>query len=180
MTTEQFNKLSRQEKAVLVAKDVLAQLKTKRYTANAGSYIKDTIKEDFKGSIQKNFNKIKECKVCALGACLLSSTKLGNILTTDDLYLSDYSSVGVSDLDNKNIKKLLKSIFTPSQMYLIESAFEGFSYDSDRVAVDIFKQKCNDKIEHVVNSFHRKYDNDKERLIAIMENIISNNGVFKI
>ena len=87
MTTEKFNKLSKKQKAVLVAKDVLAQLKCGKYTPKTASYIKiyDENFQPIEGSIKDNFDKVPQCHVCAIGATLLSATHLGNVLEFKDI-----------------------------------------------------------------------------------------------
>jgi hypothetical protein len=124
MTTQDFNKLSVNEKAVLVAKDVLEQIKAKKYTPKKAIYLNVIGGFNFEGSIKENFDKIQECKVCALGSMLMSSTHLGNILTTEDLPTIASSQ----DLKNsEKITELFNSIFTNHQLLMIESAFEGYT-----------------------------------------------------
>lgn len=185
MTTEKFNLLTKSEKVVLVAKDVISQIKAEKYIPNTGSYIGSIhTKEIIKGDIKSNFNKIENCKVCALGSMLLSCTHLGNKLTIDNLDLN-LSSIGSLDLEDEEIKSLFSSIFTPKQLALIEQAFEGndgeiyikrfdfFRYSYDVLSTDLTEQEWSD-----CNNFYYTYDNDEVRLIAICKNIIKNKGKF--
>lgn len=195
MTTQEFNALPNNEKAVLVAKDVLAQVKANKYIAKTGSYISMIFENDFEGSIKDNFDQIHQCKVCALGSMLMSSTHLGNILTTKDLpNYPDADDLRRSD----NVTELFSSIFTNKQLLLIETAFESYSkfwnetkrqikkryehtpfiyYEgSDRYADG--KEKLTFEETLACEMFNRKYPDDDKRLNAICRNIIRNKGVF--
>lgn len=195
MTTQEFNALPNNEKAVLVAKDVLEQVKANKYIASVGIYLY-VFGGGFKfdGSIKENFDQIQQCKVCALGSMLMSSTHLGNILTTSDI--DNYPEA--DDLrDSEKITELFSSIFTNKQLLLIETAFEGYSdfwalnkrqikkyyqevftYNetSDRYAEG--KEKLTFEETLACEMFNRKYDEDEKRLNAICRNIIKNKGVF--
>lgn len=208
LTVEQFNALPKNKKAVLVAKDVIAQIKAQKYIPEAGSYAKIEINSFKKeNQINESFNNIECCEVCALGAMLMSCTHLGNKLTFEDIGadLSDEFEenieVGLSDLENSNVRKLFKSIFTPYQLLMIETAFEGCE-TFDWLDVDRSTQR--DYLEELDNSRATRYGRDVEkkqltfsdakkchkfylkhegfndyRLIAICKNIIKNNGKFK-
>lgn len=192
MTTQEFNTLPTNEKAVLVAKDVLAQVKAKRYKPKVGTYVYVANGYKFEGSIKENFNKIEECQVCALGSMLMSSTHLGNILTTSDI-------TAFLDRDflrrSEKVTELFYSIFNDKQLLLIETAFEGYTYFFELNKTLIKKQFQKDFRYHessdryadeiltfdetlACEMFHRKYPAAEKRLNAICRNIIKNNGVF--
>lgn len=192
MTTKQFQKLSKAKKAVLVAKDVLEQLAAKKYRANTGNYISFDGQIPFEGDIKSNFDKLPSCKVCALGSMLLSCTKLGNVLTTDDID----TSVGHSDLTSSdNVRVLFDSIFSNKQLLLIETAFEGYNDWKYMSNSDEFKEYEKDfeyyqsadrygddetlsfEEASACTKFYMKYRKDV-RLIAICNNIIENDGTF--
>ncbi len=108
MKTEDFYKLSREERAVLVANDVIAQLKAKKYIALNGSYI--TYRKNSgrtEGQIKDEFDNIF-CKVCALGATLSQEecvkchdfyTNFNDSCDEDDYEDSD--DEGSSDSENR-------------------------------------------------------------------------------
>lgn len=83
MTTKQFERLSRANKAIAVMQDVLIQLKINRYNANKGAYIDqlDVNYQLYDKQVNEHFEEICKCNVCFIGATLLSSTHLGNKLT---------------------------------------------------------------------------------------------------
>jgi hypothetical protein len=192
MTTEQFNILPVNEKAILVAKDVLAQIKAEKYIAYEGSYISFYGSLPFEGSIKENFNELPQCKVCALGSMLLSSTHLGNVLTTKDM--PDYPDADELR-DSEKITNLFNSIFTDKQLLMIETTFEGYSefYDHNKSGIkkkfqeEFNYYECSDRYAKekltfdetlACEMFYRKYKDSEKRLKAICRNIIKNNGVF--
>jgi hypothetical protein len=203
MTIKEFNALPRNEKVILVCKDVLKRIDDGQYIPNTGNYI-DLLDRNVylmdDDDVRKKINDIKNCKVCALGACILSTTSFANKLKYKNIKDISFSK------ESANVYKLLKKLFTLEQLLLIECAFEGwdevedysddirdlnedfyytnfeFNYrNSVRIATEInpnikltFEQakKCND----IFNSI----SNNKKRLIFIMNNIINNNGIFTI
>ena len=182
-----FEKLSPSQKRVTIAKDVIAQIKLGRYIADSGSYIaninfKNNLGDDemHNKDIKKNFGKIKSCTVCAMGACLMSATKFANKLSFGDVGDS------VRDLVNDKVKDLFSKLFSPEQLLLIETAFEGGGDDTDgdsRVAYDLFDLDRNQfegsDFLQPSDEFRNNYYESEKRLIAIMENIIKNKGTFK-
>jgi len=163
---------------VRVAQDVIAQLSIARYKAVKGAYINRLCTHaESHEDVKDNFEKIHSCEVCGLGACLLSIVKYKNTLRFYDLY---HASNEGNFSHNWYIKNLL-SLFSPSQLFLIELAFEK----SSRI---MFMARSYDHFidQHVSPQdkgsafvFGWKYGEDKDRLIAIMQNIIDNAGTFK-
>jgi hypothetical protein len=168
---EEFKKATKAQKRVMIAKDVLAQIKAKRYFAESGCWVQPNIKaaceknlkdED---SVQELFakKKIKSCNVCALGGLFMSCINLNNNTTVEDLKKEFY--IGDFVYDDSKISNGLNRIFTQKQLMLIETYFEGsqgyFKGDNEKTLV-----------------FLESYDDD-ERLEMIMQNIIDNNGTFK-
>ena len=166
----------------MIAKDVLAQIKAKRYFPESGEWVKPLwsddqksidIKLDPNSSIKDAFKSkaINSCQVCALGGLFMSCTNLNNNTTVQDL--KDETYIGELVADDDKISNGLNRIFTQAQLMLIETYFEGgegyfkgyseyFSYSDEKLLVTFFK------------SYH-----DDERLKMIMQNIIDNNGTFK-
>jgi len=167
---ETFKKASKPEKKILIAKDVLANIKSKKYIPFAGNYI-IFISSVFKDNdVQKNLDTLESCNCCALGACLISSTKYQNKLKFDDLN-------GLGAYDN-NVWRQLKNIFTPREMAIMEYCFEGIG--GTKVAEDSFFYNLDKKTEQKCENFYYNYSNSTERLVAICKNIIKNKGFIKI
>ncbi len=181
MTTEEFNKLPKAEQRVMIAEDVIAQIKARVYKPMQSVYVSMAIPRGVKSAddAQSNLHKVRNCTVCGIGACLISATKFKNTLTIEEM------SCPISDDDTKKkARKLLESAFTPNQLAAIESAFEkgynpfGFWSTSDREGGGM-KGRLTGQMASKVESFGNQYSKDNKRLIAIMSNIIANKGTFK-
>lgn len=163
------------KRRVAVAKDVLKQLRTKKYIAMTGVYISfDNIKDerDSEGDVidvfeegvyaNKDLQEILPeliCTVCAKGAILASRVNLFNECELDkDI-----------DFDNE-AGEVAEEVFGLKQATLIEAAFEGW----DACNADVTREegiKCKALIA--------KYPKSLNRMRVIMNNIVRNKGVFK-
>src|SRR5437868_518082 len=87
MTPEQFKQLTKAEQRVAIAKDVIAQVKVKRYKPSGGAYIilEGGNEHLDKEPIQENINKLKECEVCAIGSAILSIAKYKNTIRFNEV-----------------------------------------------------------------------------------------------
>ncbi len=113
----------------------------------------------------------KSCTVCALGAMFL--THLDN---TDSLKVTP---TGWFRIESFDVYEQLSEVFTEEQLGLIEAAFEcdwGCYYDD---TWDIENGFPEDHPCFKAEAFGRSYTEPRERLVAIMENIIANEGTFK-
>jgi hypothetical protein len=169
----EFKKANKAQKRVMIAQDVLAQLKAKRYVAESGCWVKPNIdsaweqKLSHHDSVQELFieQKIESCNVCALGGLFMSCTNFNNNTLLEDL---DFASSELGDLiEEVKLSNKLNSIFSVKQLKLIESYFEendGYFYINSQY--DRIKAFCD------------KHPSDKKRLQLIMENIVENEGTF--
>jgi len=158
-----FNKLSTSDKRKAIARDVILQIKTNKFLANRRSYIR------FVGEgSPKKYNSMQEfllseddsqCSVCAMGAVLMSKARLGNVC-------------GINDTDDDDIIDNLKYIFSARQLRLMEAAFEGGSHHTSTLSA---QSPANRR----AIEFFTKYTHAEERMLAIMNNVIDNNGIFK-
>lgn len=169
---KQFKKATKAQKRVMIAQDVLAQLKTKRYVAESGCWVKPNIHSSCKvshhDSVQELFieQKIESCNVCALGGLFMSCTNFNNNTLIEDL---DDATAQLGDLidEEEKLSNKLNSIFSVKQLKLIEVYFEGndgYFYENREY--------------DTVKAFYTKYPSDKKRLQLIMENIVENGGAF--
>lgn len=178
-TNGEFKKATKAQKRVMIAQDVLDQIRVKRYVATSGTWISPTWQKSaaeklsHDDSVQKLFeNKtLKKCNVCALGGLFMSCTVLNNKTKVEDLDdAADNLGDCISDDDYK-MSNGLKSFFSYNQLTLIETYFEGnngwfLNCDNDEKRVD-----------HI-DKFNEKYPKDMDRLKNIMKNIVENNGTF--
>ncbi len=159
------------QKAVAIAKDVIAQIKLQQYIANSGSYFYDINSPDYAYVKVKNILD-KKCKVCALGACIVSAARLFNQDT--------YEAVPVFNSINEN----LKEYFDPNDLLLMEYTFErgmlGELYNYSNDTYEKYYNTFDQATKNAACFYGDAYSNVEDRLIAIMRNIIRNKGRFII
>lgn len=171
LSTEQFTALPRKEKAVLVAKDVLKQIRYSKIKVGKYGYMELILEDadDYELDVQTNLDKIETCKCCLLGACMLSTTKLGNQLTFNQL--DNFA-------DNKKALRLLRKIFTPKQMLMLETCFEGYSWTASRIGRDRFEADLTEEERNACSLFYINHGSSEDRVVSAMKNLIKNKGVF--
>jgi hypothetical protein len=207
-----FKKASAPQKRVLIAKDVIAQIKAGRIKPVSGDFVHITsvapaITHAYSQS-QTNFpaecsinheaaiiysadkadaretllkQDIKQCSCCALGGLFLSCTLFNNNTTVSQL-ASAFEVIAdvLDDHDGPEpiISNGLDKFFSVAQLRLIEQTFEGdkgavIGGDSDA------KDKPYPAFTPAASAFYERYPLVKNRLVAIMRNIIKHNGTFK-
>lgn len=185
-----FDAASSTEKRVMVAKDVIAQLKAGRFQAYTqtwatprhknGTDLVDTWIDHLafdddppagRQAISELFlgKKIAECECCALGAIFMSCAVYSNKTTVKDFVDETFDVDDRVEVKN-GFTSGLSRIFSPAQLKLVEIIFEGGhgAFDSDSL-----QQRA------VIDRWNEKFPEPKQRMIAIMENIVKNNGTFK-
>lgn len=164
----------------MIARDVIDRVISGFYQAES-VYFKQP--ESFilspTADVKVNFNALEGCSVCAWGSVMLSTTLFKNRLTMGDIK-GDYERCNKTD-------NLLLEVFTPETLTLIENAFEIRSGGHAEKFVDYggrflrtWRKKQFYNLQKKAIMFGSKYsENDKKhRLLAIMYNIIHNDGVF--
>lgn len=169
-SNEIFNKLSKAEKRVEIAKDVIARIKLKMIDAENGITVEIENFED-NNLINKEIINSNTCQVCAKGA--LFTAFVGRV--------NNFNKFFHELTDNRakdSLHKKLNKLFSWKQLALIEVAFEGhqlLNYD-DKGSLIILSEKVEDR---ATANYAYEFDNNDELLIKICENIIENNGTFK-
>jgi len=166
---KKFKKLNKAGKRVAIAKDVIKSLSEKIIKANSGNYISNArwgLEED--DQIQGTILGGETCNVCAMGAILISKARLCN-----DVKFSDIQSTTKKARKGGLIVYNLKGLFSVKQLRLIEVAFEGSVYEEGCN----LSQKNIDKAKLIYDKYY--FEDEEINLIAIMKNIIKNNGTFK-
>jgi|SRR6185436_1801424 len=151
---------------VKVARDVLAQLRLKRYFAEPGTYVNlnfDTYEDNVRQLSFKDFfkeNKEATCNVCALGAAFVSLINIKNKCSVDEID------------DHSTIFDRLEEVFGQKNMALMESAFES---------VRMVREDYDDyDMLNAAADWGTKFYDDNQRLRAIMLNVVRNGGDFKL
>lgn len=177
-------KLTPVQMRIAIAKDVLAQLKLKKLRPEVGWWADDSRLGGLEDWAWKKIDEanvpeggtctlntqdysknIKSCRVCALGAIFMGISNLYGVNITGvdpDMY----------EVFENLSKSPLQEYFSKDQLHLLECAFEGGGGAHDIYTID-------KKLRGFALAFHYGFQSDKDRLKAIMENIIENNGTFK-
>lgn len=181
-----FASLSPSKKRVMIALDVVAQLKAQKYTAHVGHWvILNFDKNNEESSLQKILHSkcLNNCNVCGIGSLFVSQIRFENKFKIPDRWMwGSQATIGDEDICPK-----LEKYFSKAQLDLIEVAFEGRSltYLNDppnggsfhRVYGQAVSRLNSDQsYESAMNFFTGLAD---ERMIKIMTNIAQNNGFFR-
>ena len=186
-----FNKLTKAEKRVAIAKDVLEQLDLKKYYACSGTYFKlelNSYELEFKEgeSLQEYLvdnSKVESCSVCAIGSIFASKVRLSNKFNIDHYHdgIDDHELA----LYDHDMEYSLNEIFSEEQYRLMEVAFEGndiiglFTEEEDPEYKSKSELTAKDKRYLAAIKFYDNYRNSEDRMRGIMLNIIENKGKFK-
>lgn len=169
-----FKAASKAEKRVLIAKDVLAQLKAGKYAADPGNWA--TVKAP-SSDIEKSTEVCtiiddprSECSCCALGALMLSEIRLNDNLKVGKVD-EDAIYNGEVQIDHNGAGDRLNRYFSDKQLRLMEIAFEQGGGSCQARTEEEFRAE-------------KKYDDDRHedadaRLVKIMKNVVKNGGTFK-
>lgn len=178
----EFKKMSKPQKRVRIAQDVLAQIKARRLVpVRENGYICDAEGVENQApdtEVSAVAERVTSCQVCGIGSLFVvgiqrdESLKLGDLndvkerLNNPGTYPA--TAFGLDNVDQKDIHKFLGKYFTKSQLQLIEDVFET---DATYLDEDGDEESASER-------FAAKYPEDEERLVAIMKNIVKNEGVF--
>lgn len=156
-------RLTKAQKRVAIAKDVLKHLATTKVTEGfycTGEITPDCERDD---NAQKHLTALKSCRVCALGSMMISHVRLWDKIKIG--FFNPYYSLQGNRIDTNgaDIRDVLVKYFPIEQLHDIEAAFE-LEYIRGGTAGAI--------------NFGKRYKNPKSRLKAIMLNIVENKGTF--
>jgi hypothetical protein len=168
--------MSRSKRRIAIIKDVIAQLKTQSTPdiISNNSYVSTESEVldffDLLGSLGHGEEKAGQyldiitgsCEVCALGSIFLGKINQSKT-TVNDMYSMLYSD-GIHDRDI--IIGELEDIFGKRQLNMIECAFE--LHDISEELNEESVQKCLE--------FGNKHFKTKNRLLAILKNMLKNKG----
>ena len=130
-TPRNWDRMTKAQKRVAIAKDVIAQVHAGLLLATPGEYV-DFCSEDFGHSSEEQFCDVSEklrCHACALGGAWLSYLRFVNDKTVRE-----------ASRDDEGIRHV--GIFTTRQLHLIEDAFEstwGHFYNAEDRLIAIFQ-----------------------------------------
>lgn len=165
-----FEKMTPSQKRVQIARDVLAQLASKRLVATPGTWLSGKNESDLLKStdfekdteLQKVIGKTKQCTGCALGGMFMCAVERANKLKVGELS-DDAQQSGNIEYDD--VFKYMERFFSIDQLHDIESAFErGEGATSSEEGSEWLKEE----------------EDASERMRLIMENIVVNKGRFDV
>lgn len=193
-----FSSLTRNQQKALIATDALAQIATGKFTPRTGRYWSPNWSEDqvdaslAAGPRDPLAASSNGCEVCALGACFVASFLRDEANETKDepiTMATNYSHRAVASLAFfAQVTKRLKRYFDPIEIGLMESAFELAPDYAHRVLtmelgeeeeLGVKEHQEHQKLIQAALDFGRQYTNAKDRLEAILKNVIDNCGEFK-
>ena len=181
-----YAEASAAEKRVLIAKDVIAQLKAKRIFAETGTWTDLDVlgkAQSFneEAGFQETFltDNSLSCNCCAVGSLFIGCTLYANKLPNYEI--RDNWELGENLISRKKFANGFEKLFSPKQLGLIELAFEGRSeFFTDDEWFDYEAPKLSAKENTAARvRYYDAFKSERDRLIAIMENIIENNGTFE-
>lgn len=173
-----FNKSTKAQKRITIAQDCITRIKLNNlrlYGSNGflDNDFEEILKTSKENDLKAIVNSSVTCVGCAKGGLFLSYVGRANKFKVSDLDSAQ------NDIDDNEHVKLLE-IFTVRQLALIETAFEGtqhiFHYKNKNGKV--IEVNFTIKEEEKAEEYYIEYRNSDERMIAICENIIFNNGKF--
>lgn len=163
MSEQEWNLLPANLKRVEIAKDVLLHLQSGLIRRGCGTYLHiDNIREyDGERELRDVLStEGARCEVCAKGALFIA-----DVMRRDNFKVEQYPS------NNSGKEPLildkLSDYFDVEQLHLIESAYEVGKMSTNDSA------KADDAIR-----FGLEFESKIDRLVAIMNNMIKNNGDF--
>lgn len=153
------------------AKDALALLETNAVIARKGSYLDSWVLHEVgltwgaEGHRQvcEFTRKLKKCSACAIGTLFVAMVNKHN-----DLQINDYRA---ASLKTGACHVYLQRFFEPKQLGLIEAAFEMSNVQAS------IKNCTLDEVRSAIK-FGRKHQKSHDRMVAILNNIIENDGEF--
>ncbi len=162
-------RMSKAKKRVAIAEDVIASLKAGKFMAAAGNgyvtpqhgdkRLRELLRSTHGESMQKAFEELPPCEVCALGSMLIAGVgRFNNHAVNIDHWVGDEFAL------REATTEFLDKYFDDKQLELIEAAFEG--------SEELYNGVVYDFQDWLPNA------GDDARLTAIMRNIIKNEGTF--
>ncbi len=174
-----FSRLSAAHKRMAICQDALDQIKAKKFIIERGQWCEFGDVEE--PVVEMKFNQatllsgkavhtvsVPSCNVCALGAAMCSSVRLGNVATLED------------SSDQSDVWEQLKKYFSGIQMTMIEACFERRINEGESPCCFGGAEMTKSQVRAVEAFADQFVEFDEEGLaVAIFKNIIQNSGTFK-
>lgn len=158
-------------KGIELARDIIAQIRAKKLNVVTHTYmtgLEDVLHHEqlWDAEVKPKVDKVQaQCKVCALGSLILAKVRAYNHMTGRQLN-------NLKDGNPRNVYHYLSDIFDQKTLGLIEYTFEGADYGWMGI------EDLPSAVIQACYNFHCQYEDPEDRLLAIMSNVVANNGVF--
>lgn len=143
---------------VAIATDVIASIEARKVNVAKGYYL--LVQDGADGYCRvEDVPKLidgKTCQVCALGASFLASIGKSTTGTIPAVEFFSDADDDYSLLEEADMRDHLRQFFDDDQLIAIEDAFEGWQYQR----------------------WFESHPDAADRLMAIMKNVIANDGTF--
>lgn len=184
--------VSNEPASVQLARDVLSHIQGHEARYMRGRYLLGDVPSTLiKGDLRDHLPVIEQkCTMCALGAMLVSKARLWDRTPMESLFTEldsdlheEFEGLRMMSVGRRAIIVQLEEVFDSYQLNLIESAFEmkrcgTTPSPGDLGGIEAFHDYM-DRVDDAINfGCQRNIGTPAERLGAIMNNIIENNGVF--
>lgn len=201
VSAKPYSRMTKAERKVAIAKDVIASLHAMTvrsgfgYIVEQGDKINIPVLREFGIDDQLIARKAKEkCTVCARGAMMLCKIDKFNHFTFDKCVSGSSwhnPAENFDDITQDDTAAALADAFTEDELQDIEACFELCIADNKE---DEFENDYNyynyyggfsggkSSYDKAYDKYQRHWeaiDDDKDRLMAIMQNIIDHKGEFK-
>jgi len=168
-----FKKMSRAEKRVAVARDVILAIRAEQIVPATMVYLdaeKMSRTPELPDLQVREALAGVECTACAIGSVFVACTN-----RADDLTMREFGVASQFHSESRpdQMRKYLSEWFSYKQLALIESAFERSAFNAQvgpNPSLRAYRAAVN---------FGDEFTNSKDRMIGIMKNIIKNEGTFK-
>ena len=149
--------MTKSEKRVAVAKDAMAWVRARALEAGHWYCTPEQPPREYHNKQQLRDVVLGKCEVCAIGALFLANAvRFGNTTVLDEW-------------EGRYHEKLV-GLFSEEQLSMIENAYERGESSH---------YSANSNATQRAVQFGDQYVEDKDRLIAILKNIVVNGGTFK-
>lgn len=159
-----FEELTIPQQKNRIVKDAISQITMKNINPTEGHYLKFSTFPEPNESLQDIFSSGEnKCIACAKGAIFASCVLNVNKVYSEDPYGEEYF-----------IKEKLIKWFTPLELDMIETAFERFVVSDDENKLEHPEGFYPYDLGEKCIKFGKRYKNPKNRLLAILNNILEN------
>lgn len=169
--------MTREQMTVAIAQDILAQIRrpygaAPRFVTGYGYIVGDVPRiADLDGDLRDHADTVQShCSVCMLGAALIAKARLFDSVPLSQIagnfdFDPDETSIYIS---REGTVERLKDAIDPETLDMLEAAFEGSAYGIED------ERRTNDIRGAAI--FGRHWPNPTERAVAILENVVTNDG----